>query len=208
MIAVLLAAPVAVIVVTAVHWWGRLPHRTASHWNSQGRVDGYTATWELLAGCLIVPILAVVLAMVFLNDARLPADAALPVILAGTFSGMACSAWIVIAGASLPSGMILSGASAPLSVVGIFYGLPVWAAVGRAHPQKAPNQSTTRVGHRDCPSHWGGWGYRILPGKRGIILHSGPGLVITRLDGRLFAVTVKSPERGVTLLRELMNETR
>lgn len=40
------------------------------------------------------------------------------------------------------------------------------------------------------PRDWGGWGYRILSGRSAIILRAGPALLITRGNGRLFAVTV------------------
>jgi len=42
------------------------------------------------------------------------------------------------------------------------------------------------------PRNYGGWGYRWVPRKRlsGAILRKGPGLVLHRADGRLFAVTV------------------
>ena len=43
-----------------------------------------------------------------------------------------------------------------------------------------------------APMHFGGWGYRWVPRRRlsGAILRKGPGLLLHRTDGRLFAVTV------------------
>lgn len=53
------------------------------------------------------------------------------------------------------------------------------------------------------PSEWGGWGYRVLPGRSALILRSGPGLVVTTVDDRRFAVTLDDPEVPAGLLLSL-----
>lgn len=58
------------------------------------------------------------------------------------------------------------------------------------------------------PSQWGGWGYRILPGKRAVVLHPGTGLVVTKHNGGQFAVTVASAQRGAELIQGLLARTR
>ena len=54
------------------------------------------------------------------------------------------------------------------------------------------------------PLEWGGWGYRIRPGRRGLILRAGPGLVLELRNGSRFGVTVDAPERPVALLNGLL----
>lgn len=53
------------------------------------------------------------------------------------------------------------------------------------------------------PLRWGGWGYRITRGRSAVILRAGPGLVVTRRNGTLFAVSVTAPEVPAALLESL-----
>lgn len=50
------------------------------------------------------------------------------------------------------------------------------------------------------PMQYGGWGYRVLPGARGVILRSGEALVVTRRSGQRFAVTVDDAGTAAGLL--------
>lgn len=50
------------------------------------------------------------------------------------------------------------------------------------------------------PLQWGGWGYRMMPGRSAVVLRRGPGLMLELTDGRAFAVTVDRPEPGAALL--------
>ncbi|MFJ3490862.1 hypothetical protein [Leifsonia aquatica] len=50
------------------------------------------------------------------------------------------------------------------------------------------------------PMQWGGWGYRIMPGRSAIILRRGPGLVITQHDERQFAITLDEPDEPANTL--------
>jgi hypothetical protein len=52
-------------------------------------------------------------------------------------------------------------------------------------------------------SPWGGWGYRVLPGRSALVLRSGPAIVLDLTDGRRFAVTVDGPQTPVALLNAL-----
>lgn len=54
------------------------------------------------------------------------------------------------------------------------------------------------------PLEWGGWGYRIRPGRRGLILRAGPGLVLDLRNGSRFGVTVDAPEQAAALLNGLL----
>jgi len=58
------------------------------------------------------------------------------------------------------------------------------------------------------PTRWGGWGYRILPGRSALVLRSGPGLVLQLRDGRRFAVTVEDPDTPAALLATLRGSVR
>ena len=51
------------------------------------------------------------------------------------------------------------------------------------------------------PLHWGGWGYRFLPGRSAIILRTGPGMVVTLTNGKQFALSLDAPETPAALLR-------
>jgi hypothetical protein len=54
-----------------------------------------------------------------------------------------------------------------------------------------------------APVQFGGWGYRVVPGGRGIILRGGPALVVTQHSGRRLTVTVDDPGIAAGLLAGL-----
>lgn len=58
------------------------------------------------------------------------------------------------------------------------------------------------------PMQWGGWGYRIMPGRSAIILRRGPGLVVTRRNDKQFAVTLDRPEEPAALLLQVRPGSR
>ncbi|MBH0109978.1 hypothetical protein I6E81_07345 [Salinibacterium sp. NG22] len=58
------------------------------------------------------------------------------------------------------------------------------------------------------PKEWGGWGYRVLPGKSALILRTGPGLVVTTVGGNQFAITVDDPGVPAALLATLRDQRR
>lgn len=53
------------------------------------------------------------------------------------------------------------------------------------------------------PSEWGGWGYRVMPGRSAVIMGAGPGLIVSTTGGKRFAVTVGDPDTAVSLLLAL-----
>lgn len=55
-------------------------------------------------------------------------------------------------------------------------------------------------GHISPMSEFGGWGVRWAPGRLGIVLRTGEGLIITRKDGRIFAVTIADSVTAAGLL--------
>lgn len=50
------------------------------------------------------------------------------------------------------------------------------------------------------PIEWGGWGYRMMPGRSAVVLRQGPAIVLQLTDGRQFAVTVDDAPAGAALL--------
>ncbi|MBG0568379.1 DUF1648 domain-containing protein [Actinoplanes aureus] len=55
------------------------------------------------------------------------------------------------------------------------------------------------------PLEWGGWGYRVLPGRAALVLRGGPALVLHLRDGHRFAVTLDHPRTPAALLTALQS---
>ena len=53
------------------------------------------------------------------------------------------------------------------------------------------------------PTEWGGWGYRIMPGRSALILRNGPGLIVTTTNAQQFAISLDDPETLAALLATL-----
>lgn len=56
------------------------------------------------------------------------------------------------------------------------------------------------VAHIAPISEFGGWGIRWGSGKLGIVMRTGEGIIVTRRDGRIFAITVDDAETGAAVL--------
>lgn len=50
---------------------------------------------------------------------------------------------------------------------------------------------------------WGGWGYRVMPGRSAVILRSGPGLIVSLTSGSQFALSLREPDEPAGLLAAL-----
>ncbi len=57
-------------------------------------------------------------------------------------------------------------------------------------------------------AEYGGWGYRIRPGRTGVMIRSGEGIVARLADGRDFAVTVDDSATAAALLNTLIDRRR
>lgn len=68
--------------------------------------------------------------------------------------------------------------------------------------QRIPLADITRVEAIELePLEWGGWGYRMVPGKTAVVLRRGPAIVVTRAsNGKQFGVTVDDAATGAALL--------
>lgn len=58
------------------------------------------------------------------------------------------------------------------------------------------------------PLQWGGWGFRVIPGRLGIVLRKGPGLVLTLTDGRRLGVTLDDPVLPAGLVNAHLDRLR
>jgi hypothetical protein len=56
------------------------------------------------------------------------------------------------------------------------------------------------------PAEWGGWGYRIMPGRSALILRKGPGLIVTMTNQKQFAITLDDPDVPAALLATLRDD--
>ena len=57
-------------------------------------------------------------------------------------------------------------------------------------------------------TEYGGWGYRVRPGRTGVMIRSGEGIVARLASGRDFAVTVDDAATGAALLNTLIDQRR
>ncbi|MFF9508736.1 DUF1648 domain-containing protein [Streptomyces sp. NPDC014724] len=62
--------------------------------------------------------------------------------------------------------------------------------------------------HINPLTEYGGWGYRIRPGRTGVMIRSGEGIVATLAGGRDFAVTVDDSATAAALLNTLIDQRR
>ncbi|MFJ2896495.1 DUF1648 domain-containing protein [Streptomyces sp. NPDC087218] len=62
--------------------------------------------------------------------------------------------------------------------------------------------------HINPLAEYGGWGYRVRPGRTGVVLRAGEGIVATLAGGRKFAVTVDDSATGAALLNTLIDQRK
>jgi hypothetical protein len=55
------------------------------------------------------------------------------------------------------------------------------------------------------PSEWGGWGYRMRPGGRGVILRAGPGVRLRLSEDRQFVASTRDPQTAAGLINTLID---
>jgi hypothetical protein len=79
---------------------------------------------------------------------------------------------------------------------------------GRPHLRIPAEDITSATVADISPIEFGGWGYRIVPGGRGVIVRSGPALVVTRRSGTRFTVTVDDPQTAAGVLVAIANRAR
>ncbi|KKI16972.1 MULTISPECIES: DUF1648 domain-containing protein [unclassified Leucobacter] len=57
-------------------------------------------------------------------------------------------------------------------------------------------------------AEFGGWGFRWMPGRFGVVLRTGPGIVVTRRSGSIFGITVDDAETGAAVLAAAARSAR
>ncbi len=76
---------------------------------------------------------------------------------------------------------------------------------GRLRAKRIPLSEMARVDVIDLePARWGGWGYRVAPGRSAIVLRRGDAIEVTFPNDRQFAVTVDDAATGAALLNGLL----
>lgn len=55
------------------------------------------------------------------------------------------------------------------------------------------------------PSSWGGWGYRVAPGRSALVLFAGPGLTIELTNGKNFSLSLRDPQTPAALINGIKN---
>ena len=73
---------------------------------------------------------------------------------------------------------------------------------------RVPADDIARVESRQINpfAEFGGWGMRWAPGQTGLVLRTGEGIVVTRNDGRIFAITLDDSERAAATLASAVQE--
>jgi hypothetical protein len=70
---------------------------------------------------------------------------------------------------------------------------------------RVPLERITAVRVEDVePMRYGGWGYRMMPGVRAVVIRRGPGLRVERVGRPALVVTVDDADRGAALLTTLI----
>jgi hypothetical protein len=57
------------------------------------------------------------------------------------------------------------------------------------------------------PLEWGGWGYRMMPGGRAVVLRKGPGVRLALSENRRFVVSTRDPEALAGLVNTLVDRS-
>lgn len=119
---------------------------------------------------------------------------------------------VVVAAALLATPVAWAFAAVPLVALGVLgrvrvgvdhRGLRVRGGLG-VPLRTVPLREVARADADEVrASEWGGWGYRVGPGRSALVLRSGPGLVVERTDGTRFAVTLDDPGTPAALLNTL-----
>lgn len=78
-----------------------------------------------------------------------------------------------------------------------------FSALGWPRVQVGINEIESAAAEDVSPAQFGGWGYRIIPGASGVLLRTGPALILTRTSGRRFVVTVDDAETAARVLNGL-----
>jgi len=87
-----------------------------------------------------------------------------------------------------------------IRVVSLTTGIPLKTIT----PNRVAQVHVTNVN----PLSWGGWGYRLMPGKSAIIIRGGEGISVTLTNDKEFVVTVTDADTGAEVLAGLVGAGR
>ena len=116
---------------------------------------------------------------------------------------LATQGWGTIGWAMIPyaGAVVLVAAFCSFRVTADRRGLRVTSTLFGIPLKRIPPESIATVEAAELdPLQWGGWGYRIMPGRSAIILRKGPGLVITQTNNKQFAITLDHPDEPARIL--------
>ena len=122
----------------------------------------------------------------------------IPALLNDEFSAV----WI--GGATMLLSTVIVAMIAHLQVTVDWRGLRIVSTLGRIPLKRIPLENIASVEVTEIrPAEWGGWGYRVMPGRSAVVMGAGPGLIVTTTAGKQFAVTVPDPDSAASLLLAL-----
>jgi hypothetical protein len=115
----------------------------------------------------------------------------------------------IVAFAVLAVAVVVLAALSRFRVTADWRGLRVVSSLFGVTVKRIPLEDidTLEVGEL-VPTDWGGWGYRIMPGRSALVLRRGPGLIVTTKGRKQFAVTLDDPEVPAALLATLRDSAR
>lgn len=100
--------------------------------------------------------------------------------------------------------ILISGLIAHMQVTVDWRGLRIVSTLARIPLKRISLDQIAAVEVTEIrPSEWGGWGYRVMPGRSAMVMGAGPGLIVTTTADKQFAVTVEDPETAAGLLLAL-----
>jgi len=127
--------------------------------------------------------------------------------------------WLALAGSALWHGIMVAAlvcwAAALMTVLLVRMrldidqrgvGLGVW---GLRPPAVLPwSRLVEAQAVRLRPLQWGGWGFRVVPARAGVVFLKGPGLVLTLTDGRRLGITLDDPVTPAGLINTHLDRLR
>lgn len=139
-------------------------------------------------------------------ESRVFAVTAALLIVAAVVVGITVTAW---SGGILAASAVVTAGFGRIDVTADRRGVGLRSSLLRIPLKRIALDDITaaRPEHID-PLQWGGWGYRVTPGRAALVLRAGPGLVVERRSGAVFAATVDDPETPARLLTALVRATR
>ncbi|MDJ0952527.1 MAG: DUF1648 domain-containing protein [Acidimicrobiia bacterium] len=211
--------------LVGVSWLSVLANRDAASWSDAGEVG-----WIELLGLIVLALFAGAIGWVIAGgrssepagpsspsptlDVAAPSSAvwsgrgigkvttviAVAILIAAVFTwGWSAILLVVIAVVALMFSIVRTTVSARGVVVSLgWWGFPVWTV-----PMETISRAEVEVVN---PMAYGGWGYRVRPGVRAVVVRSGQSLRLVRNDATDLVYTVDDAETGAGLINAILTE--